>query len=78
MLKLMAFRASPLSFGRIDPRITIERVTPLIPRERPNGKHSFAGYWLPQPTPAPALRTALATQLSGGTRVRHWQSFPRL
>ena len=35
-----------LSFGRIVPRVTIGRVTPFIPCERPNnnGKHAIAGY----------------------------------
>ena len=52
----MAFRAAPLSSGRIVPR-----VTPFIPpRERPNVKHSNAGYLrLPRPTPAPALMREL-------------------
>ena len=41
----MAFRAAPLSSGRIVPRVTIGRVTPFIPRERPNViKHSY--FWL--------------------------------
>ena len=32
----MAFRAAPLSSGGIVPRVTIGRVTPFNPRERPN------------------------------------------
>ena len=44
-----------LSSGRIVPRVTIGRET-FIPRERPNVKHSIAGYLrLSWPTPAPAL-----------------------
>ena len=57
-------------------------VTPFIPRERLYVKHAIAGYlWLPQPTLVSAstdARAALAPQLSGGTRVRHWQSAQRL
>ena len=56
----MAFRTAPLSSGRIDPRVTIGRVTPFIPRERPDVKHSIAGdLRLPRPTPAPALMREL-------------------
>ena len=52
----MAFRTAPVSSGRIVPRVTIGRVTPFIPRERPNVKHAIASYLrLPRPTPAPAL-----------------------
>ena len=43
---------SPKSNNRKDNSL---RVTPFIPRERPNVKHSIAGYLIPQPTPAPAL-----------------------
>ena len=32
----VAFRAAPLSSGRIVPRVTIGSVTPFITRERPN------------------------------------------
>ena len=73
MLKL---RGISLSAGRRVPRVTIGRETPFIPRERPNVKHFIAGYLrLPQPTPAPALmQDALVPLLSGGTRVRYWQS----
>ena len=60
----MAFHTDPLSSVRIVPRVTIGRVTPFIPRERRNVKHSSASYLrLPRPTPAPALRAALAPQL---------------
>ena len=41
----MAFRTAPLSSGRIVSRVTIGRVTPFIPREKPNVKHAFAIYW---------------------------------
>ena len=58
----MAFRTAPLSSSRIVPRVTIRRVTPFIPREGLNVKHSIPGYLrLPPPTPAPALM-----------RVLHW------
>ena len=40
--------------------------------------HAIAGYLrLPRPTPAPS-GAALAPLLSGGTRVRYWQSAQRL
>ena len=57
----LAFRAAPLSSGQIVPRVTIEKVTPFIPRERPNvTKHAIVGYLrLPRPTPAPALMQEL-------------------
>ena len=56
----MAFRAASLSSGRIVPRVAIGRVTPFIPREGPNVKHSIAGCLrLPRPTPAPALMREL-------------------
>ena len=52
----MEFRAAPLSSGRIFPGVTIGRVTPFIPRERPIVKHAIAGYLrLLRPTPASAL-----------------------
>ena len=59
----MAFCIATLSSGRIVPRVTIGRVTPFIPHERPNVKHSFAGYLrLPRPTPAPAQMTYRSMQ----------------
>ena len=53
----MAFRAAPISSGRIVPRVTIGRLTPFIPRGRLN---TIAGYLrLPQPIQAPALMRLL-------------------
>ena len=75
---MLALRTTLLSSGRIVPRVTIVRVTPFIPRDRTNVRHSNAGYSrLPRPTPAPALMRVLHW-LSGGTRVHHWQSARRL
>ena len=50
-----------LSSGRIVPRVTIGRVTPFIPCERPYvNKHAIARYIrLPRPTPVPALMREL-------------------
>ena len=60
MPKLRGICTAPLYSGRIVPRVTIGRVTPFIPSERPDVKHSIAGYLgLPQPTPAPALMREL-------------------
>ena len=71
---MLAFRTAPLSSGRIVPRVTIVRVSPFIPSDRTNVRHSIVGYSrLPRPTPAPALMRVLHW-LSGGTRVHHWQS----
>ena len=57
---MLAFCTAPLSSGRIVAKVTIATVTPFIPRERPNVKHSIAGYLkLPQPTPVPALMREL-------------------
>ena len=58
MLKL-AFCTTPLSSGRIVPRVTIAGVTLFIPRERPNVQHSIGYSRLPQPSPAPALMREL-------------------
>ena len=67
----VAFRATPLSLGRIVPGVTIGRVTPFIPSERPNViKHAIATAYTSASSDA---RAALAPQLSGGTRVCHWQ-----
>ena len=48
-------------------------VTPFIPRGRPNVKHPIAGYFK-----ATTAYTNACTDVSGGTRVRHWQSARRL
>ena len=76
----VAFRTARPSSGRIVPRATITRVTPFIPRERPNGEHYCRLF---KTTTAYAsvctdAGAALAPLLSGGTRVRHWQSARRL
>ena len=58
----MQFNAeTPQSSGRIVLRVTIGRVTPSIPRERPTViKHAIGGYLrLRRPTPAPALMWVL-------------------
>ena len=60
MLKLRGILHSTLSSGVVVPRVTIGRVTPFIPCEKPNVKHSIAGYLgLPRPTSAPALMQVL-------------------
>ena len=62
-----------LSSGRIVPRVTITRVTPFIPHERPIVKHSIASYLrLPRHIPVSALIWDLHW------RTRHWQSARRL
>ena len=70
----------PLSSGRIVPRVTTGRVT-FIPRERPNANTSYCRL-LKATTAYTSVCTdagaALAPLLSGGTRVRHWQSARRL
>ena len=56
-------------------------VTPFIPLERPNVKHTMVGLFKATTayTSASAdARAALATQLSGETRVRHWQTARKL
>ena len=67
---------SPQSNNRKDHSLL---VTPFIPRERPNVKHAIAGY-LRSTTAYISASTdaALAPLLSGGNRVRHWQSARRL
>ena len=57
------------------------RVTPFIPLERPNVKHAIDDYFKATTAYTSAstdARAALAPQLSGGARVRHWQSARRL
>ena len=76
----VAFCTARLSSGRIVPRATITRVTPFIPRERPNVEHYCRLF---KTTTAYAsvctdAGAALAPLLSGGTRVCHWQSARRL
>ena len=76
MMKLCGILRSSAILGSDSPQSNNRKdnslwVTPFIPRGRPNVKHAIAGYLgLPQPTSAPLL--------SGGTRVRHWQSARRL
>ena len=78
MLKLHGISRSSAILGSDSPQSNNREdnslwVTPFIPGERSNVKHAHAGYLrLPQPT------SALAPQLSGGTRVSHWQSARRL
>ena len=77
----MAFRADPLSSGRIVPRVTIRRVTPFIPRETPNVQTRYCRLFratMPYTSACTAAGAALALLLSGETRVRHWQSARRL
>ena len=77
----MAFRAAPLSSGRIVPRVTIGRVTPLIPPERPNANTLYCQLFKATTAYTSACTgagAALALLLSGVTRVRHWQSPRRL
>ena len=58
--KVVKNALTPLSSGRIVPRVRMGRVTPFIPRERPNVKHSIASHLrLPRPRPAPALMREL-------------------
>ena len=58
--KTMALRTAQLSSRRIVSRVTIGRVTPFIPGEKPNVKHSISGYLrLPWPTPPPAMMREL-------------------
>ena len=76
MLKSVAFRAAPLSSGRIVPRVTIGRVTPFIPSWETYCQTRY--YQLFKATTAYTstcidARAALTPQLSGSTRVRHWQ-----
>ena len=63
MLKLRGISRSSAILGSDSPRVTIGRVTPFSPHERPNViKHAIVGYLrLLRPTPAPALM-----------RVLHW------
>ena len=71
----MAFRAAPLSSARLVPRVTIGRVTPFIPCERPRTRccrlFKATTAYISLCTDASAV---LAPLLSRGTRVCHWQS----
>ena len=71
----VAFHAVPLSSGQIITRVTIGRVSPFIPRERPNANTRYCRLFK-----ATTAYTSACTDaaLSGGTRVRHWQSAQRL
>ena len=86
MMKLCGILRSSAILGSDSPQSNNRKdhslwVTPFIPRERPNVKHAIAGYlkattaYISASTDAGA---ALAPLLSGGTRVRHWQSARRL
>ena len=76
-----AFRAAPLSSGQIVTRITIARVTPFIPREKPNANTRYCRLSKATTAYTSACIDAGAawTPLSsGGTRLHHWQSARRL
>ena len=75
----VAIRTAPISLGQIVPRVPTTRVTPFIPRERPNVKHycrllKATTAYISACTDA---GSALAQLLSGESRVRHWQSTQR-
>ena len=77
----MAFRAAPLSSGRIVPRVTIGKATQFIAGERPNANTCYG--WLFKATTAYTSActdagAALAPLLRKRTRVCHWQSARRL
>ena len=89
LLKLRGISHSSAILGSDSPQSNNRKdnslgVTPFIPRDRPNVKHAIAGLFkLFKATTAYTsaitdARAALAPQLSGGTRVRHWQSTRRL
>ena len=60
LLNLFGMSRSSAILGMDILRVTIGRVTPFLPLERPNINHSIAGYSrLPRPTPAPALMREL-------------------
>ena len=65
MLKLRGILRSSAILGPNSPQSNNRKdnslwVTSFIPRERPNVKHTIAGYLrLPRPTPAPALMRKL-------------------
>ena len=77
----MAFRAALLSSGRIIPRVTIGRITPFIPRDRPNANTRYCRLFkvtTAYTSTCTDAGVALAPLLSGGARIRHWQSARRL
>ena len=75
------FRAAPLSSGRIVPRVTMGKVTPFIPRERPNANTCYFRLFKATTAYTSTCTDAgavLAPLLSRGTRVCHWQSLFQL
>ena len=60
---MLKFPTAPLSSSRIVPRVTIARVTPFTPLERP---HVNAGYLrLPQPTQVRCIACAVERRKKG-------------
>ena len=86
MLKLRGISRSSAIIGSDSPQSNNRKdnchwVTPFIPLQRPDVKHAIAGYFKATTAYTSAstdARAALAPQLSGETRVRHWQSARRL
>ena len=86
MLKLCGISRSSAILGSDSPWSNTMKdnslwVTPFIPRERPNVKHAIVGFFKATPANTSAgtdVGAALAPLLSGGTRVRHWQSTKKL
>ena len=81
MLELSGIPRSFAIFGSDSSKVTIGRVTPFIPHERPNANTHYC--WLFKATTAYTsactdASAALAALLSGATRVHHWQSARRL
>ena len=77
----MAFRAAPLSSGRIVPRVTQGRVTPFIPHKRPNANTRYCRLFkatTAYTSTCTDAGAALVPLLSRETRVRHWRSARRL
>ena len=86
MLNLRGISRSSAIIGSDSPQSNNRKdnclwVTPVIPLERPNGKHAIVGYFkaiTAYTSASTDARAALSPQLSGGTRVHHWQSAQRL
>ena len=81
MLKLCGISRIPAILGSDSPRVTIGRVTPFIPRERPNVINTLLLFFKATTAYTSAgtdASAALAPLFSGGTRARHWQSARRL